>query len=100
MQRKPASETMIIVAVMMGTIMAAVDSTIVLLALKNITVDLNTTIETSIWVILIYLLVTAVLTTQMGSVGDNFGRSRIFNIGFVIFTIASIASGFSRPFLG
>ena len=100
MQRKAASERMIIVAVMMGTIMAAVDSTIVLLALKNITNDLNTTIETSIWVILIYLLITAVLTTQMGSVGDNFGRSRIFNIGFIIFTIASIASGLSRPFLG
>ncbi len=100
MEKRPISEGMIILTVMIGTMMAAVDSTIVLLALPYITLDLNTTIETSIWVILIYLLVTAVLTTQMGSVGDNFGRSRVFNLGFIIFTASSIASGFSRPFMG
>ena len=38
-----------------------------------------------------YILVTAVLVTSFGRLGDIFGRVRIYNLGFVIFTIAAIA---------
>lgn len=81
--------------VMLGTMMGALDSTIVLLAFPTISSSLNSDLATSIWIILAYLLVIAVATTQMGRVGDIYGRSRIFNLGFVIFTIGSALCGFS-----
>ncbi|MGP6293657.1 MFS transporter [Caldiplasma sukawensis] len=88
-------DSLILLTVMIGTMMSAIDSTIVLLALPDLSISLNAGLSTSIWVILIYLLVTAVLTTQMGAIGDNFGRSAIFKIGIIIFSIASIICGLS-----
>ena len=73
----------------LALLMVAVDSTIVILALPTMLVDLAAPLESIIWVILAYLLVTAVLTTQAGRLGDMFGRSRVYNIGFVIFTFGS-----------
>jgi EmrB/QacA subfamily drug resistance transporter len=79
----------ILAVVMLGTLMSAIDVTIVLLAIPDITKTLSTNLATSIWVILVYLLVVAILTTQLGKIGDIFGRGRMFNFGFLVFTIAS-----------
>ena len=38
-----------------------------------------------------YLLVQAVLVVTLGRLGDMFGRVKIYNLGFVVFTLASIA---------
>jgi MFS family permease len=81
--------------VMLGTLMGALDSTIVLLAFPTINDSLHSDLAISLWIILAYLLVIAVATTQMGRVGDIYGRSRIFNFGFVIFTFGSALCGFS-----
>ncbi len=81
--------------VMLGTLMGALDSTIVLLAFPVINDSLHSDLATSLWIILAYLLVIAVATTQMGRIGDIYGRSRIFNLGFIIFTIGSALCGFS-----
>jgi EmrB/QacA subfamily drug resistance transporter len=81
--------------VMLGTLMGALDSTIVLLAFPVINDSLQSDLAVSLWIILAYLLVLAVATTQMGRIGDIYGRSRIFNLGFVIFTIGSALCGFS-----
>ena len=75
--------------------MGALDSTIVLLAFPTINDKLHSDLSTSLWIILAYLLVLAVATTQMGRIGDIYGRSKIFNLGFVIFTIGSALCGFS-----
>jgi EmrB/QacA subfamily drug resistance transporter len=97
---KPASASgsqsnIVLAIVMLGTMMGALDSTIVLLAFPVINDSLHSDLATSIWIILAYLLVLAVATTQMGRIGDIYGRSRIFNLGFVIFTIGSALCGFS-----
>jgi MFS family permease len=42
-----------------------------------------------------YLLVIAVATTQIGRIGDIYGRSRIFNLGFIVFTVGSTLCGFA-----
>jgi len=86
---------LILLVLSLGTLMAAVDTTIVLLALPTITLDLHTNLLDSIWVLLSYLLVLAVLTTQTGRIGDIVGRSRIYNSGFIIFTLASALAGAS-----
>jgi MFS family permease len=44
-----------------------------------------------LWMILGYLLVQAVLVVTLGRLGDMFGRVKIYNLGFVVFTLASIA---------
>ncbi len=80
---------------MLGTMMGALDSTIVLLAFPVINDSLHSDLATSLWIILAYLLVIAVATTQMGRIGDIYGRSRIFNVGFIIFTVGSALCGFS-----
>ena len=89
------STKLVLLVLSLGTLMAAVDTTIVLLALPTITLDLHTDLLTSIWVLLSYLLVLAVLTTQTGRIGDIVGRSKIYNSGFIIFTLASALAGAS-----
>ncbi|WP_330260747.1 MFS transporter [Streptomyces murinus] len=44
-----------------------------------------------LWMILGYLLVSAVLVVVLGRLGDMFGRVRIYNLGFLVFALASIA---------
>lgn len=79
----------------LGTLMGALDSTIVILAFPVIAEKLQSDISTTIWIILIYLLVAAVATTPLGRVGDIYGRSRMFNAGFAIFTLGSAFCGLS-----
>jgi MFS family permease len=43
-----------------------------------------------LWMLMGFLLVTAVLVVTFGRLGDQYGRARLFNLGFLIFTIASI----------
>jgi EmrB/QacA subfamily drug resistance transporter len=85
----------VLTIVVLGTMMGALDSTIVLLAFPVINDSLHADFITTIWIILAYLLVIAVTTTQMGRIGDIYGRSRIFNLGFAVFTVGSALCGFS-----
>ena len=86
---------LVLFSVLIGTLMSAIDTTIVILALPTITSYFKADLFTSIWIIIIYLLIVAVLTTQLGGLGDIFGRGKIFNAGFLIFIAGSAASGFS-----
>ena len=87
------NENLILSVLVISVLMASIDSTIVLLAFPAITQALHSNLSTIIWVILIYLLVTAVAATQLGRIGDIFGRSRVFNSGIAIFTIFSFMCG-------
>ncbi|MGO8806374.1 MAG: MFS transporter [Candidatus Bathyarchaeia archaeon] len=91
----PRHSSIVLGIVMLGTLMGALDSTIVLLAFPTINDSLHSNLATSLWIILAYLLVLAVATTQMGRIGDIYGRSKIFNLGFVIFTVGSALCGLS-----
>ncbi len=85
----------ILAVLVMGTLMSAVDVTIVLLAIASITSSLHTNLVMSIWIIIAYLLVVAIFTTQLGRLGDMYGRGQIFNLGFLIFTVGSFLCGAS-----
>ncbi len=87
------NENLILSVIVIGSLMASIDSTIVLLAFPAITSALHSTISTVIWVILIYMIVTAVFSTQFGRIGDIYGRARTFNLGFAVFTISSFLCG-------
>ncbi len=88
-------QKIIVAVLMLGTLMGSLDSTIVILAFPTISTSLHADLLSTIWIILIYLLVVAVFTTQFGRLGDIYGRSRMFNAGFGIFTIGSLFCGLS-----
>ncbi len=91
--KTPVHENIILAVILVAVLMAAIDSTIVLLAFPAIVSSLHSNLATIIWVILVYMLVSAVATTQFGKVGDMFGRSRIFIAGLAVFTISSFLCG-------
>lgn len=83
----------------LGMLMATINSSIVLIALPDIFrgIGINP-LESSntsylLWMIMGFLVVTAVLVVGFGRLGDMFGRVRMYNIGFAIFAIASIFLG-------
>ncbi|MGB8215822.1 MAG: MFS transporter [Candidatus Methanoperedens sp.] len=89
-------EGIVLSILVLGTLMGALDTTIVLLALPSMTEGLGSNLGETIWVILIYLLVIAITTMQFGRLGDIFGRSRMFNVGFAVFTLGSALCGFAQ----
>ena len=78
-----------------GALMAAIDSTIVVLGLPDIMLSLHSDLVSMIWVIMAYILVSTIFLLTFGRVADLFGRVRMYNLGFVVFTIGSALCGFS-----
>ncbi|HTV12689.1 MAG TPA: MFS transporter [Acidimicrobiales bacterium] len=80
----------------LGMLMATIDASIVLISLPDIfngiRLDPLTPGNTSyfLWMLMGYMLVTAVLVVSFGRLGDIFGRARMYNMGFAIFTVFSI----------
>ena len=85
----------VLAVVMLGVLMSAVDTTAVVLGLPVMITDLRSDILSMIWVIMAYLLVITILGTQVGKLGDMFGRVRMYNLGFAVFTVGSLLCGFS-----
>jgi MFS family permease len=88
-----------------ATFMAVLDGSIVLIALPAIFRGIQLdplapgNIAYLLWMIMGYRLVQAVFVVGLGRLGDMFGRVRIYNAGFAVFTFASILLSFD-PFLG
>jgi MFS family permease len=87
----------------LGTLLATINSSIVLISLPAIFrgIGLNPLAPGNVgyllWMLMGYLVVTAVLVVLFGRLGDMFGRVRIYNLGFVVFTLAAVALSFD-PF--
>jgi EmrB/QacA subfamily drug resistance transporter len=79
-----------------GALMAAIDSTIVILGLPEMMTDLHADLIEMVWVIMGYILVSTVFLLTFGRVADMFGRVRMYNLGFVVFTIGSALCGISQ----
>jgi EmrB/QacA subfamily drug resistance transporter len=79
--------------ILIGVLITAVDTTIVVLALPTMMASLKSPLSGAVWVILSYLLVITLLATQVGRIGDMFGRVRIYEYGFLVFIIGSLLCG-------
>jgi MFS family permease len=90
----------------LGTLMATINASIVLISLPAIFrgIGLNPlapgNVSYLLWMLMGYLVVTAVLVVLFGRLGDMFGRVRIYNLGFIVFTIAAVALSFDPFHLG
>lgn len=83
-------------ALLIGFFMILVDSTIVTTAIPAIQIAMNASVNGVVWVTSAYLLTYAVPLLVTGRLGDKFGPHRVFQLGLVIFTLASAWCGFSN----
>jgi len=85
----------------LGVFMALLNSSIVIISLPAIFRGIHvnplqaSNIGLLLWLLQGYLVVTAVLVVSLGRVGDIFGRVRMYNAGFAVFTVASVALALS-----
>jgi MFS family permease len=90
----------------LGTLLATINASIVLISLPAIFrgIGLNPlapgNVSYLLWMLMGYLVVTAVLVVLFGRLGDMYGRVRIYNLGFIVFTIAAVALSFDPFHLG
>jgi MFS family permease len=83
----------------LGTLMATINGSIVIISLpaifRGIGIDplQEGNVGFLLWMIMGFLLASAVLVVTFGRLGDMFGRVRIYSLGFVVFTVASLALG-------
>src|SRR6201747_3354159 len=90
----------------LGTLLATINASIVLISLPAIFrgIGLNPlapgNVSYLLWMLMGYLVVTAVLVVPFGRLGDMFGRVKIYNWGFVVFTVAAVALSFDPFHLG
>src|SRR2546422_1807245 len=89
----------VLVATILGSSMAFIDGSVVNVALPVIQRDLNATTTDVQWIVEAYSLFLAALILVGGTLGDHFGRRRIFATGIIVFILASIACAFSPDVL-
>ena len=81
----------------LGMLMATVNASILIISLPAIFSGIHLdplapgNVSYLLWMLMGYLLVTAVLVVTLGRLGDMYGRVRIYNAGFAVFTAASVA---------
>jgi EmrB/QacA subfamily drug resistance transporter len=77
-----------------GMLMASIDMTIVLIAMpsifRGIQIDPFTSFQYLLWIMFGYSIVTATLLVTFGRLSDIYGRVKLYNLGFAIFTVGSI----------
>jgi EmrB/QacA subfamily drug resistance transporter len=81
----------VIAATVLGSGMAAIDATVIGIALPTIGRDFHATLGTLQWVVTGYTLTLASLLLLGGSLGDRYGRRRVFMVGVAWFALASAA---------
>src|ERR1700748_3469613 len=80
----------------LGTLLATINASIVLISLPAIFKGIHVNplepanVSYLLWMLVGYMLVTAVLVVTLGRLGDMYGRVKIYNAGFAVFTVASI----------
>jgi len=78
-----------------GTFMVNLESGIVSVSLPTLSSVFNVSIDVIQWVVTAYLLTICALLPIMGKISDSLGKGRIYNIGFLIFTIGAALSAMS-----
>src|SRR5947209_5540342 len=85
-----------LLSVSVGTFMLLLDVTIVNVALPKIQTGLHSSFTDLQWVVDAYSLTLAALLLTSGSIADLFGRRRIFSVGLVVFSAASLLCGLAQ----
>jgi DHA2 family multidrug resistance protein len=83
-------------SVLIGTIMAVLDTSIVNVALADMSGTLGATIEQITWVVTGYMLANVIIMPMMGMLSARFGRKKLYLASLALFTVASMLCGLAR----
>ncbi|EUJ33693.1 major facilitator family transporter [Listeria floridensis FSL S10-1187] len=95
MEKNSRTQKLALTAVMLGAFISLLDTTIVNVALPDITKSLHASSETIEWVISGYALAFGLILILAGRLGDQYGRKNLYLIGITLFLIMSITAGFA-----
>jgi len=93
---RPTYKWIVLTNTTLGVLIATINSSILLIALPDIFrgVGINPLVPSNtsllLWLIMGYMVVTAVLVVSFGRLGDMYGRVKMYNAGFAVFTIFSV----------
>lgn len=89
------SRPWVLAATILGSSTAFIDGSVVTVALPAMQADLAAPVSQAQWIVNAYMLLLGALILIGGASGDRFGRRRMFVIGVLVFTAASVACGFA-----
>jgi EmrB/QacA subfamily drug resistance transporter len=92
---RKAHPVLVLIAMSLGVLVAQIDTSVVSLAVKKIGADLNSGVSQMQWVIDVYNLVYASLLLTGGTLGDLYGRRRVFITGIALFTLGTLVCAFA-----
>ena len=95
-ERQEPHKWLVAGSVMVGTIMAVLDTSIVNVALADMSGTLGATVEQITWVVTGYMLSNVLVMPLIGMLSARFGRKRLYLVSLAIFTIASMLCGLAR----
>ncbi|MDA8388692.1 MAG: MFS transporter [Nitrospiraceae bacterium] len=90
---KPSWKWFILVNVLIGATMSALDVSIVNIAMPTLKTDFNVSMALVEWTAMAYMLTLTIFLPLFGRLADMYGRSKLYNTGFVVFTIGSFFCG-------
>ena len=93
---KPPSKWLVAGTVLIGTIMAVLDSSIINVALPDMSGTLGATIEEITWVVTGYILAQVIIMPICALLSQRFGRKNFYIASIIAFTAASMACGIAR----
>ncbi|HUJ18211.1 MAG TPA: MFS transporter [Nitrospirota bacterium] len=90
---RPTWKWFILINVLIGATMSALDVSIVNVAMPTLKSEFNVSMSLIEWVAMSYMLTLTIFLPFFGRLADMFGRSRLYNAGFVVFTVGSLFCG-------
>src|SRR5918998_1853224 len=92
---RPLSEVMVLLPVALGTMLAPLNSTMIAVALPELLGDFERSLAWGSWIVTSYLVAMAAVQPLGGSLGDRYGRRRLFLIGLTLFLVATVVAALS-----
>jgi EmrB/QacA subfamily drug resistance transporter len=89
------SATIVVVAAMAASVLAPLNSTMIVVALPTILADLDASLTWGSWIVISYLVAMAAVQPLGGSLGDRYGRRRMMLLGLAGFALASVVAAFA-----
>ncbi len=90
---RPSWKWLILTTVLIGATMSALDVSIVNVAMPTLKTSFNTSMAVIEWVAMAYMLTLTIFLPFFGRLADMLGRTKLYNMGFVVFTIGSAFCG-------
>src|SRR5512135_695064 len=92
---RPSWKWFILSTVLLGATMSALDVSIVNVAMPTLKSGFNVSMARIEWVAMAYMLTLTIFLPLFGRLADMYGRSRLYNLGFVVFSVGSFLCGLS-----